>query len=141
MTSYRKYRPNLQILSGDVKLSYENAVKLSQLSQKELIGLANRFLKQNNVYIRCSDTGKAMIKKATVPAQTPIISVKDMPKYDPDAEIFSLKLTIPSWISTIKRVRSSTDRSVISKSAKDQLSDALQQLNECTLDILSFLNE
>ena len=133
-----------RILSGNIKVSHENVVKLSQLSQKELTTLSEQLSKQSNVFIRYSDTRNAMAKKPITPVPMsvmPIISVKDMPLYDPDAEISSLKLTIPSWISTIKRVKSVTKKSEISESAKKQLTTALQQLNDCTIEMLSFLEE
>lgn len=132
------------ILSGSIKLSHENVVKLSQLPQKELTTLSEQFSKQSNVFIRYSDTGNIMARKLITPVSMsvmPIISVKDMPEYDPDAEIFSLKLTIPSWISSIRRAKSVTNKSEISESVKEQLSTVLQQLNDCTLEMLSFLEE
>lgn len=133
-----------RILSGNIKVSHENVVKLSQLSQKELITLSEQLSKQSNVYIRYSDSGNIVTKKPVTPVSisvTPIISVKDMPEYDPDAEISSLKLTIPSWISIIKRVRSVTKKSEVSESAKKQLTATLQQLNDITVEMLSFLEE
>lgn len=133
-----------RILSGSIKVSYENVVRLSQLPQNELIALSEQLSKQSNVFIRYSDTRNAMAGRPITPVPmsvTPVISVKDMPEYDPDAEISSLKLTIPSWISTIKRVKSVTKRSEISESAKRQLTTALQQLNDCTVEMLLFLEE
>lgn len=133
-----------RILSGSIKMSHENVVKLSRLSQKELTALSEQLSKQSNVFIRYSDTGNTTARKPVLPVPMPvmpIISVKDMPEYDPDAEISSLKLTIPSWISTIKRVRSVTKKSEISESAKEELSAALQKLNNCALEMLIFLEE
>lgn len=57
-------------------------------------------------------------------------SVKDMPAFDPDAEISSLTLTIPSWSSSIERTRSRADLSIISPVAKNRLIGALQSLQD-----------
>lgn len=133
-----------RILSGSIKMSHENVVRLSRLPQKELTALSEQLSKQSNVFIRYSNTGSTTAQKPAAHVHMsvmPIISVKDMPEYDPDAEISSLKLTIPSWISTVKRVRSVTKKSEISESAKEELSAALRQLNNCTLEMLTFLEE
>lgn len=52
------------------------------------------------------------------PSDVPTISVKDMPNYDPDAEIASLTLTIPAWVSSIRRINQSVNFSAISSGAK-----------------------
>lgn len=57
-------------------------------------------------------------------------SIKDMPAYDPDAEISSLALTIPSWISSINRVRKTARLSETSEAAVEKLEDALGSLIE-----------
>lgn len=52
-------------------------------------------------------TNKKYIKNKTVRKQRIFehqISVKDMPPYDPDAEVTSLAYTIPFWIGLIDRV-------------------------------------
>lgn len=51
-------------------------------------------------------------------SDVPKISVKDMPSYDPDAEIASLTLTIPAWVSSIRRINQSVNFSAISSGAK-----------------------
>lgn len=69
--------------------------------------------------------------------KAPSVSIKDMPAYDPDAEISSLALTIPSWISTINRVRNTTTISETSEPARSRLKDALQSLKG-TADMMLF---
>jgi len=62
-------------------------------------------------------------------------SVKDMPAYDPDAEITGLTLTIPSWAGSIDRIINS-DIENASVSAKTELIKALIYLQdkiECML--------
>lgn len=53
-----------------------------------------------------------------------------MPKYDPNAEISSLTLTIPSWISSIERTCSSADFEHATPEALDKLGLKLQILQE-----------
>lgn len=66
----------------------------------------------------CLDTIlPAGIRKPAL-SDVPKISVKDMPSYDPDAEIASLTLTIPAWISSIRRANQSVNFSAISSGAR-----------------------
>ena len=62
----------------------------------------------------------------------PLMPIKQMPAYDPDAEIISLTLTIPSWIDSIKRKCRSVSLENNSSKAIDGLIAALLKLsNEC----------
>ena len=58
-----------------------------------------------------------------------------MPAYDPDAEFSSLTLTLPSWISSVNRVRTVSDISKTSYTARSKLSEALIHL-KCTIDVM-----
>ena len=60
-----------------------------------------------------------------------------MPLYDPDAEISSLVLTIPSWISSIDRTRSSANLQGISSNARSKLDEELSRLKK-TIDTMLF---
>lgn len=55
-------------------------------------------------------------------------SVKDMPIYDPDAELASLILTIPSWRDSLNRVREQMNVCATSPQVRLQLLDELHQL-------------
>lgn len=57
-------------------------------------------------------------QKSPASSSLPSVSVKDMPSYDPDAEIASLTLTIPTWVSSMRRVNSDVDFAVVSADAK-----------------------
>lgn len=57
-------------------------------------------------------------------------SVKDMPAFDPDAEITGLTLTVPSWSGSIHRIIARTDLSIVSAGAKKRLASALLRLRE-----------
>ena len=68
-------------------------------------------------------------RKSSVSAQ-PNIAIKQTPVYDPDSEISGLYLTIPSWITSIKRSCSKADFSKISPEAKARLREQLGELDE-----------
>ena len=68
-------------------------------------------------------------------------SVKDMPAFDPDADINVLTLTIPSWSSSIDRVRNQTDLSIISSHARDGLIKQLYSLVDHVSELLGAIEE
>ena len=57
------------------------------------------------------------------------LAIRQMPAYDPDAQVSSLALTVPSWSSSIDRVTESTNFSKISNAARNRLMRSLNQLN------------
>ena len=56
--------------------------------------------------------------------------MKDTPAFDPDAEINGLALTIPSWCSSMKRVRNAIDPDIVSEDAKSRLRSGLILLTD-----------
>ena len=64
-----------------------------------------------------------------------------MPSYDPDAEVASLTLTIPSWISSIDRAQSNADLKLVSKTARMRLEEALRQLANKAFEMLEAVRE
>ena len=73
--------------------------------------------------------------------ETATISIKDMPAYDPDAEIVSLSLTIPSWRSSIFRVRDVSNMRKTSGEARLILKNELIRLKSATDKLLYVLRE
>lgn len=70
------------------------------------------------------------------PLSIPVGLVKEMPAYDPDAEISSLTFTIPSWISSINRACSAADLSDITDNARSKLEKELTELKETINNML-----
>ena len=68
-------------------------------------------------------------------------TIKDMPVFDPDAEINSLALTIPSWISFINRTRTTANFSLLTLKGRNQLEQELEQLQETTEAMIYALKE
>lgn len=61
--------------------------------------------------------------------------------YDPDAEVSSLTLTIPSWRTSMERVRSSANMQNVSASAKDYLRKELASLRSTIEALFSSMQE
>ena len=82
------------------------------------------------------------IHELTKKMETPAVpSVKDMPAYDPDAEAVGLTLTIPTWASSISRVKIIMDKTKMSREARKNLVEALKKLKNRIDEMLSELGE
>lgn len=141
-----RHEPKLvsKILSGAYKISHDNVIKLSKRTPEE-IRWVNRKIDQNpEPFIQYKRTQNALHtgKRAAIPPEgTQRPSVKDMPAFDPDAEISSLTLTIPSWSSSIERTRSTANLSIVSPKARNNLINALYALQNTVEEMLSAIKE
>ena len=125
------------ILSGKVKISHEHLIVLSQMPEKELQEMSAYLLMEGNKvgYSKFRDMLGLGAGSGYGIGSPPKGSIKEMPVYDPDAEFSSLTLTIPSWISSVNRVRTVSDISKTSYTARGKLSEALIHL-KCTIDVM-----
>lgn len=73
--------------------------------------------------------------------EAPITCIKDMPAFDPDAEINSLALTVPSWIRFIERTQKAVDFSIITQTGRKNLSEQLLQLKQAAHKLARILEE
>jgi len=139
-----KYPPIVpKILSGRYKISHANLVGLSRMSAEEIKEFCRRLEMRKSPFVQYQTTRKEIQESVeTVSEPAPSFpSVKDMPKFDPDAEITGLTLTIPSWTSSINRIRTKTDLSIISDSARSKLEESLVELHSQILKMLSSIRE
>lgn len=128
-----------EILKGKFHISHNNTMKLCKLSSDEIRvihnhvknGKSDRLL--HSEMQRSLQRDKERSEKETRNKPKPVI--KQMPKYDPDAELSSLTLTIPMWISSIKRTQSIAKFSEASMEALYKLDNQLLSL-KASIDIL-----
>lgn len=132
-----------KILSGEIKISHENTVELSRLSGQEVRRLGQLISDGEPQFHR--NLHKVLPKKQRQeekpPLPLPTGSVKNMPVYDPDAEISSLTLTIPSWISSINRTCSTADLSSVTDNARSKLENQLLELTKAINYMLAAIME
>lgn len=119
-----KKEPELipEILTGKVKISHDNISKLAKQPFEEITNVKNQLRNNTNNFVSYSNARKV------IPEKKEQKTVKDMPDYDPDAEISSLALTIPSWIGSINRTLSVSDFNKTSCKARAKLQNELKQL-------------
>ncbi len=131
-----------KILSGQYKIAHKNVVELSKLSPQEIRKVERRIKKMQQPFIQYNQSRSAIneVSESTKDAVA-VTSIKDMPAFDPDADINVLTLTIPSWSSSIDRVRNQTDLSIISIRAREGLVKQLHSLIDHVSDLLGAIKE
>ena len=119
------------ILLGNLRVSHDMVMTLSKMSAGQLEDVYQRLKrsghgqsKNKNMRAIIMDGGVSPVKER----KTSGPSVKDMPSYDPDAEITALTYTIPSWGESIRRVREKVDFGTVTVPAKRKIADALARL-------------
>ena len=131
-----------KILSGRYKVSHTGVLSLAKRSAKELQDM-NRRLEHSPQSFAKYQTTRREIQATSVPGRhvsenRP--SVKDMPAYDPDAEVIGLTLTIPSWSSSINRIAHS-NLDIVSDGARLKLHHALLELQDIVNTMISAIKE
>jgi len=134
-----------KVLSNQIRISHESIIEFSQLSPKEVLRLSTYIFDNSNDHVGYSDIRNILPRRQNpinqLTSTQPTGSIKDMPTYDPDGEISSLTLTIPSWISSINRTRSIANFSEISNYACSNLEKELLELKETINIMLTVIKE
>ncbi len=120
-----------QILAGERKTSIEAVMSCYGKSEDEVVKLLTA--SRRNVIAKRPAFVKTEVAVGT--------TIKDMPAFDPDAEVNSLALTIPSWISSINRTRSAAKFPLLTSKGRNQLEQELYQLQKATQIMLNALKE
>lgn len=124
-----------KLLSGDYRFTHGRVVELAQKSPSELRVINNQLEKKKTISLQKKTKPLLPEKKAPMP------SVKDMPAYDPDAEITTLSLTIPSWRGSIQRCKDLTTFTKTTLKARERLFDVLMGLMDDVESLLDKLQE
>ena len=131
----------LRILLGKTRVSHENVIELSRLTCDEIKNVARAAITENIPHLTFSDI-RHEVKYTYTQQKSPVsrrerkeqkekinASIRQMPKYDPDAYVNSLCMTINSWVSSIERVNQKTNFSTISNRAMLELMKQLTILD------------
>ena len=124
------------ILSGRVLVNQHDVLDMADLNEHQIRAVARdipqvpRYRLEREQIIDSIRTVRRPPAATTYqrPTDMTASTVKDMPNYDPDAEVASLTLTMPSWGSSINRVRQNSRMNTVSPSAKNALRKELEAL-------------
>ena len=137
-----------RILAGRYKISHNNIMEMANLSPENIrrvIARVEASQQEQTPFFQYKRTRQELHSgvdyedQAEEPAPGP--TIKDMPEFDPDAELTSLALTIPSWASTIRRTRERANLKIVTPGAKKNLMAALADLTKSVFDLASALKE
>lgn len=128
-----------QILSGNYKMTIASIHALARMNPSQLRELSQDFGINLPAFIRYGNSRKNLTRRATSKYEGQAVrppAIKTMPAFDPDAEVTALTLTIPSWISSVDRIKTTADLRVISLSARSDLEAALTTLRSKAQELL-----
>lgn len=141
-----------KILYGTLRVSHENIIELSRLPIEDIHGL-KRLLANNSIdrigYSQLRHelqwqrlpTGKPDSRRKKRERQSAEAGIKQIPVTDPDAELASLKFTIPSWSKTISRTMEITDFPSTTHEARHEVRMQLLNLSKKINKLLLQLKE
>ncbi len=132
-----------RIIRGSFHISHEHLVEICNMTTGEILRLAKYFLGGADKRPSYTKYQNLQFKDKPRPVHItpPPGSIKEMPAYDPDAEVNSLALTVPSWHDSVKRVQRQTDFTQISESARWHLIYELESLVYTIQGMVSKLKE
>jgi len=133
-----------KIIAGQIKVSQDNAIKLSRLSPYKIRQMSEQILSEwaeSGGYSDVRFVPEKRFDNKIAPPTNPQGTVKEMPAYDPDAEITGLTLTVPSWVSSINRTRSLAKLNEVSNTARNKLAIELDSLTETINLMLAAMKE
>ena len=117
------------ILMEHLKVSHENTIELARLAADEIRYISKSVIEQRLKHLTYQDirhecawkhtNNKAGVSRRERREQkdSSSTSIRQMPEYNPDADVNSLCMTIESWVSSIKRVNQKVDFSTITRKA------------------------
>ena len=109
-----------KILNGEIKVPQNQVIRISKLSPK-IKNKIQKYLKKE------TNSTDYLIKQKNVDNEKKY-KIKEMPEYDPNAELVSLSFTIPSWIESLDRVLSLSKYKTATKDVKNKVKKELHNL-------------
>lgn len=134
-------------LSGQLRIKKDDLTTIASMNKYQIRALTNNLIRQKKTICRTQDVLEALSvrdlqlenqrakERRVAQTMATMPSVKDVPAHDPDGEVASLSLTIPSWNSSIGRVFNKTNLQEVSDKAKTQLRVELLSLRD-SIDLI-----
>lgn len=127
-----------KIMYGKIKFADKRLLWLCKLNERSFKQeIARLELTQKPLSTTKINQSRAGKVRDTLGETVLAASVKDMPAFDPDAEVIGLTLTIPSWSGSIDRTICGCDLNIVSAGAKARLASALLGLQEKVDEMLT----
>lgn len=144
MDTTGKYAPLLfeQILAGKTQLTFAHMIALAEKRPREIKQLEDNLVRSSALQSSLRKArGRSHPPMTRGFRPTPPPPIKSMPAYDPDGEITSLTLTIPSWAHSIERIMAVVHWEETTPQAKMKLCEALSLLSQKIRDLTAYAQE
>jgi len=135
------------ILNERMKITAQQILSLGNKSGSEILRFTDEVTKITDGKPKYAEMNKKLqldkqleFRKRRTGSQESVPEIRKMPKYDPDAELTSLTLTVPTWISSITRMCRSGIESSSAKARNDLLAE-LFQLTESAERLKQYLED
>ena len=134
------------IFENHTRLSIENTINLSNKQPDEIRKIIRKLddkkLQINEIFPEHL-SHRPGIRHNTIrkPLKKPESTVKEMPDYDPDAQVSSLTFTVPSWVAAIDKTFMNTNFNEISIKARYKFKKELTALKDTIEIVLSMTME
>lgn len=113
----------LRLLHGEMNIAQSSLIAFAELSE----------IQQEKMLENLMNNKRVILKPP---------AIKNLPRYDPDAEIYSLTLTVPSWINMIERAGKNITPQITEKAAEEiyerlnRLKDTAENFIEQIMEVL-----
>ena len=133
-----------KILSGQYKISHDNILVLAKMDETSVRLLEERLsAKQSRSTFVSFSISREEINDCFVGTERPALhtEIKNMPAYDPDAEVNGLALTVPTWTGFVMRIREKANLAAVSPEALARLREVLMGLESSIDSMLRIMEE
>lgn len=135
------------LLEGLLKMSHENTVELSRFPKDELEIIVKLMKDSNGKRMTFTDIKQeirwnsytSIAKPRSRPKKEEEVEIKKMPAYDPDADLSSLALTIPSWVRALHRAINNTVIPETTTKGRNNLKEQLYALDDAVIEVIRAL--
>lgn len=119
----------IRILTGDMEVMIKHMPALIKMPVEQIKKMTEdkncKALLPPSEFLEKNEEKKEVHQKTSIHVET---GIKQMPEYDPDAELNGLRYTIPAWRKAILRTAIRTDFSRTTDNGKEGLKQALRGL-------------
>ncbi len=141
-----------KILMGKLRVSHDNTIEIARLPKEEILAL-KQLLNESGIKHIVYSQLRHDLQRKRFPTEKPCkrivrqrkknseAKIKQIPAIDPNAELSSLQLTIPSWNEIINRSIELTDFSATSEPIRKKLIVQLAELSQKTGNLIIKLEE
>jgi hypothetical protein len=133
------------IVDGNARLSFENTITASRWDadriREAVEKLRDRTVRINTVFTEHPSHRPGIRRHSRSVMAEHKKTLKDIPAFDPEAQISGICYTIPSWVTAIDRAFTSTEVSEVSQNTLYTFVKELTVLKETAQVVLEMLKE